>query len=408
MNPADARRWDRLGIAIPDILLPKEDLLDGNWPVVACDQHVSDRGYWRRRSRAVGGGPSTLEMVVPECELPIADPGLRAEVAAEAMRARLREGVFREAGRSLVLVRRILPGGAVRDAVLALVDLDRCLDPRRGRGLVRATEAVVEERMPVRLAVRERAPLEIPHLQVVFDDPGLSAVESIGADELEPSPLYDLDLPEGGGRVRAHRLRDGRRLLAAFERLAEGRDLEGGGLWAVGDGNHSFRAAVEHWRRLRSSGAPAAHPARWALCELLNLRSPGLGIHPVHRIVGGPGADLFRERIASVLGEDPRGALRMARGGEVVRLGRPGTSVTEIVKQIEEIADSCPEAELDYEHGEAEALEAARCGGVALLVPPLDPGSILPAAQGGPLPRKTFALGRPMEKRHYLEARRIR
>ena len=65
---------------------------------------------------------------------------------------------------------------------------------------------------------------------------------------------------------------------------------------------------------------------------------------------------------------------------------------------------------VDYIHGEEVAREfAARPGDIAFLLPPMDKRALFPTViHDGALPRKTFSMGEPHDKRFYLEARRIR
>ena len=42
-----AYTWDKLGLRIPEIMLPKEGADYGKWAVVACDQYTSDPAYWQ-------------------------------------------------------------------------------------------------------------------------------------------------------------------------------------------------------------------------------------------------------------------------------------------------------------------------------------------------------------------------
>ena len=52
-----------------DILLPADDENIAYWPVVACDQFTSQRGYWTELEKLVGDKPSALNIVFPEVYL---------------------------------------------------------------------------------------------------------------------------------------------------------------------------------------------------------------------------------------------------------------------------------------------------------------------------------------------------
>ena len=59
-------KLDELGIAIPEILLPNDEVDPSKWAVVACDQHTSNPEYWSQVEQLVGNSPSMLHLVFPE------------------------------------------------------------------------------------------------------------------------------------------------------------------------------------------------------------------------------------------------------------------------------------------------------------------------------------------------------
>ena len=76
---------------------------------------------------------------------------------------------------------------------------------------------------------------------------------------------------------------------------------------------------------------------------------------------------------------------------------------------LDEYLHSHPAARIDYVHGAAavESLcQTPHTTGV--LLPAIDKSALFPAVrQGGALPRKTFSMGEPDEKRYYMECRKI-
>ena len=76
---------------------------------------------------------------------------------------------------------------------------------------------------------------------------------------------------------------------------------------------------------------------------------------------------------------------------------------------LDEYLRSHPAARIDYVHGAAavESLcQTPHTTGV--LLPAIDKSALFPAVrQGGALPRKTFSMGEPDEKRYYMECRKI-
>ena len=67
-------------------------------------------------------------------------------------------------------------------------------------------------------------------------------------------------------------------------------------MFAVGDGNHSIATAKLCWDSLKKTLSPeerANHPARFCLCELVNLYEEDLIFEPIHRVVFGVGQEFI-------------------------------------------------------------------------------------------------------------------
>ena len=67
------------------ILLPSEQIPVGQWGCVACDQFTSDRSYWEKAAQAAAGGPSTLDLILPEVYLEEDDVDARISAIHAAM-----------------------------------------------------------------------------------------------------------------------------------------------------------------------------------------------------------------------------------------------------------------------------------------------------------------------------------
>ena len=57
MRTAEKERLRRLGVQVPDILLPAPDVSPETFAVVACDQHSAEPAYWEQTRRLVGQAP---------------------------------------------------------------------------------------------------------------------------------------------------------------------------------------------------------------------------------------------------------------------------------------------------------------------------------------------------------------
>jgi len=75
---------------------------------------------------------------------------------------------------------------------------------------------------------------------------------------------------------------------------------------------------------------------------------------------------------------------------------------------LDEWLETHTDVKIDYIHG-SEVLSALQAqGAFAIWVPAMDKAGLFPSVCVGPLPRKTFSMGKATDKRYYLETRRIR
>ena len=193
------RQFDSLAFRPADILLPKDADMT-KWAVVACDQFTSQPEYWQAVADTVGDAPSTLRLILPEAKLN--DPDVDGHIAAinGAMKTYLDQGVFKTLTESLFYIERTQSDGKVRHGLIGMVDLDQ-YDFTPGSGaLIRATEGTVLSRIPPRVRVRRDAPIELPHVMLLIDDPDRTVIEPLTAGTGAMEKLYDFDLQQGGGR----------------------------------------------------------------------------------------------------------------------------------------------------------------------------------------------------------------
>lgn len=73
-----------IGVVPGTFLLPRPDANWTAWACVACDQYTSEPEYWQRVNTLVGHQPSTLRLILPECDLPA--PPERIDAIHAAMR----------------------------------------------------------------------------------------------------------------------------------------------------------------------------------------------------------------------------------------------------------------------------------------------------------------------------------
>ncbi len=408
-------------LAVDDIYLPADGIDMHKWAVVACDQYTSQPEYWHEVEQLVGDAPSTLKLIYPEAFLSEGDA--RIDAINSEMARYLDEGVIQPRVHGFILTERECEYGA-RVGLIAPIDLEAYDFSVGSRSPIRATEGTILERIPPRVRIRRGAPIELPHIMMLLDDALRTVIEPLYEMRESLSKVYDFELMQGGGHIRGWAV-EGEAVEFVLGAMKELRERCGDIFIAVGDGNHSLATARQCWLDMRDNLTPEQreqHPARYALCELVNLHSEALVFEPVHRVLFG--ADMGQVlRDFSAWCE--RGGMRMERGaraGHVFRFvnGRSDMTVTvsdprhaidvgTLQSFLDEWVKLHPEVSMDFVHGEQALRElAAREDCCGILLQPMNKANLFPAVeQGGALPRKTFSMGEAHEKRFYLECRRI-
>ena len=172
------KRLAALGVAVPEVYLPSAGTDYAKWAVVACDQYSSERDYWEDVARTVGDAPSTLNLIFPECYLEDSDKAARVEKIRSAMRSYLDSGVVSRRSPGFVLVERTTPFEKhPRKGLMMAVDLEAYQYGKGVTSKIRPTEGTIVERLPPRMDIRRGAPLELPHILLLIDDPKRSVIE---------------------------------------------------------------------------------------------------------------------------------------------------------------------------------------------------------------------------------------
>ena len=410
-------RYEKLDNALHTarILLPRAGIDPGKWAVVACDQFTAQPEYWRQADALVGDAPSTLRLILPEAWL--GDSEARIPAIHAAMGQYLADGILETAVEDgFVLVERDTPSGTRPGLVVAL-DLEAYDYDPGSASLIRATEGTVLERVPPRARIRSGAPVELPHVMMLIDDPGMTVIEPLLERRASLRPLYDFELMLGGGHLRGWAV-EGEAVKGVFDAIDALNAKADGLLYAVGDGNHSLAAARKCWLELRDSLTPEArvnHPARFALVELVNLACPALVFEPIHRALFGVDPEALMTAWRDALRAD---GADLGEGDDLVAFDAAGRTwrfktAGHPLARLQAFLDSWlaghPEARIDYIHGEA-ALRGLvnRPDALGLMPRPFDKSELFDAIRRhGVLPRKTFSMGEATEKRYYMEARRI-
>lgn len=408
-----------------DVLMPQVDDLP-SWAVVACDQYSSQPEYWDRVWEDVKDKPSTLHLILPEAWL-----NTDKEKAHEAripgmMQAYLENGLFMDHPDAYIYVERTLSSGVVRKGLIGMVDLEAYDFSQGSVSPVRATEATIIDRIPPRVAIREKACLELPHVLLLADDAQDSLLGPLQAARDEMEMLYDFELMENGGHLQGWLVSDAQKdaFLERQQAFADGIHQRYPGLeedslcFAVGDGNHSLATAKTIWENLKpslSEEEQKTHPARFALAELENIHDDAQQFEPIHRIITGTDPQqLLQDLLPLTVPEGEDGFVLQWQTAEdhgtLVLDPARGELATAILQNfLDDWLKEHP-GEIDYIHGEDEVRSLARQEqAIGFLLPPFAKSSLFRGViADGSLPRKTFSMGHAQEKRFYLEARRIR
>ena len=425
------KRFEQAAFFPADILLPQVSEME-KWPVVACDQFTSQPEYWENAEKIVGDAPSALRLVLPEAYLNSAEVNRRIAGINASMEGYLADGVFKTLPDSLIYLERTQSDDRVRHGLIGCIDLEQ-YDFTPGSGaLIRAPEGTVLERIPPRVRVREHAPLELPHVMLLIDDPNGTVIEPLAGEIGRMETLYDTELMLGGGHVKGWRLTDEQMSRAAAalnalkspEVMAEKYGMVGAAplLFAVGDGNHSLATAKACYEKLKKETPEAqwaSLPARYALVEVVNLHDDALTFEPIHRVLFHvDGQDLW----AAFRAFYPAAHTGAGAGHTVEVCGQgldgvwtvPAPSAQLAVGTLQAFLDDyCkrrPEVEIDYIHGDDVARKlGSQPGNLGFLLPPMGKDQLFRTVMAdGVLPRKTFSMGEAQDKRYYLEARKIR
>jgi hypothetical protein len=446
------------GVQIPTVLLPRPGVDLHKWAVIACDQFTSEPEYWAEVERVVGDAPSTFRITLPEVYLDTPQEAARVQSIRDTMARYLDGGLF-EPFDGIVLVERTVTSGShskTRHGIMLALDLEHYDYSKGSTSLIRATEGTILERIPPRVRIRAGAPLELPHILVLIDDPSGWVIEPLLADRRSLRRLYDFELMLGSGHLTGYAVEGAARkdaVLAALGKLgdpdtfARKYGLPAGApplVYAMGDGNHSLATAKAIWEQIkRDAGGvdhvSADHPARFALVEIENIHDKGLEFEPIFRVLFDVNEDLkvaldrfYPDRyklvpvaswdaMAHLVDEDKPGGPHAIgvigpEGCQVLYVTEPPSNLP--VGTLQAFLDAWGQGaagrasgfgKIDYVHGEdvVERL-GSQPGNLGFYLPAIDKHSFFKTViLDGALPRKTFSMGEAKEKRFYMEARRI-
>jgi len=416
-----------------DILLPKfshdKDLMK-KWSIVACDQYTSEPDYWNEVSKLVEDNYSALNLIIPEIYLNDADIDSRIKNANLNMNKYIDVGIFTEHKNTYIYVERTLKNGVKRLGIVGAVDLEEYDYQKGSQTKIRATEGTVLSRIPPRLKVRQDALIELPHIMMLIDDIDCDIIEYNEAIKSSFETVYDFDLAMDSGHITGYKMsKDACDLLDeklhkldsvdAFNKKY-GVNMEHPLIFAMGDGNHSLATAKTYYENLKKEIGEAAKesPARFALCELVNLHDKSLEFEAIHRVVFNFDGNVFlkalEEKYDISYADDAKGqAFVYVYGGEKkkVTVLNPNEYLT--VATVQNLLDELTkdnDSEIDYIHGEDVVCKLCENkSNFGIIFDAMKKTDLYKSViMDGALPRKTFSMGEACDKRFYIEARKIK
>jgi len=441
--------FDKIGLQVPEVLLPREDMNLSKWSVVACDQYTSQLDYWNQVKAFAGDAPSTLNVIFPEVYLEDSDGDQRIQNINSAMQDYLDNGALKPlANKSLILVDRKTSQAPSRKGLVVALDLEHYDFNKGSQTLIRATEGTIVDRLPPRVKVRQDAAIELPHIMVLIDDPDRTVIEPLF--DKNPEQLYDFELMMDSGHVKGYAI-DTPELIKqatdALEKLADpevfAKKYNATGeevlLYAMGDGNHSLATAKAIWEKIKDEADNfddiKDSPARYALVELVNIHDEGLQFEPIHRLVFDVKPEELLVELQKHFGNtcsivrcksqtDMQTQSEAAKAENVhivpfndesgygyIQIKQPPFTLE--LATLESFLNDYLESvggKVDFIHGEEVMHDlGVKSGNMGFFFPPISKHSLFKTIIfDGALPRKTFSMGEADEKRFYLEARRIK
>lgn len=408
-----------------DILLPDFSKTDAKkWAVVACDQFTSEPHYWEAADKEVGDAPSTLRIILPEVYL--SETEKRIPSINATMEKYFNEILVSHPD-SMIYTERVQSDGTVRRGIVLAIDLEAYDFTKGANSLIRATEATVIERIPPRVAIRKDAPIELPHVMLLIDDPDQTVIEPLLMDN-GSALAYDTPLMLGGGSIKGRFLTDEEKssvssaldLLITPEAMKKryGDASLAPLLFAVGDGNHSLATAKTIYENIKAEIGDAAltHPARYALTEVVNIHDPSMKFEPIYRVVFDVDVNDFITKLQnytdSLSGDASEQKIEyisdVANGTITVKNPVRQLTVGTLQDFIDSYIKDNPNASVDYIHGESSVKSLVSNTSVGFIFSGMNKSELFKTViYDGALPRKTFSMGHAEDKRYYLECRKI-
>ncbi len=423
------------------ILMPKSNIDLHKWSVVACDQYTSQPDYWNETAKIVGDSISSLHLILPEVYLENSNTPQYIEKIHKTMNEYIKNNVFSALPEGMMLIAR--DTGKTRKGLVLQFDLEEYDYKLGSKSKIRPTEKTVEERIPPRLAVRDGASIEIPHIMIMIDDPDRKIIEPIYQKRDTFSKLYDVELMQDGGHITGWfipKSDETENILNMLDELSDPKifsekyntSIDTPVLpFAVGDGNHSMATAKAYWENIKptlSEDEKLNHPARFILAELVNIHDESIIIEPIHRILFDVDIEnLFQSAFKFFESKNAKCKIvdsanlnnpnlhafpfktKDKEGMLLIENSPYALPIASIQTFLDEYISKNHNTKIDYIHGDDVLSDlSSKDNSIGFFMPtPKKEDLFRGVIFDGVLPRKTFSMGDAREKRFYMEAKMI-
>jgi hypothetical protein len=283
--------------------------------------------------------------------------------------------------------------------------------------------------------IRRDALLEMPHIMLLIDDEDDMVIGDLHMQRGSLKKIYDFDLMMKGGRSEGW-LADEPKVIEDTVKAISKLKRRDNMLYCVGDGNHSLATAKTIWDDMKEDLTPEErenHPARFCLCEIINVRDRAVEFMPIHRMLFGVNPSDCAHYVVGRLKEKGRDAKLIfgrwnpstktedgayvipfryhdGAGKLIIENPQHPLAVGEVQDIFEEYIAENASSSIDYIHGDEAFMELS--GGydrIGFYFDALKKSEFFDlVVECGVLPKKTFSLGEAEQKRYYMECRLLR
>ena len=397
-----------------DILVPEKNIDYSKWSVIACDQFTSDKNYWQSIYNYTKNCPSTINFIIPEAFI---DKTKEFDCCNNILQA-VNNKYFSTLKDCYILVDRQTPYHNHRLGLVCSVDLEDYDFCENTKSIIRPSEGTLWERIVPRIDVREKSLIEFPHIILLFDDRKFNILENLYHKKDNFKQVYDFDLSGGGGHITGYMitkdLSSVTQKLLNKDYLKQTFNTTEQLAFIVGDGNHSLATAKTCWEKIKttlSDEEKQTHNARFCLVEICNINDPGIEFYPIHRVIFNCDKSVIND-LKNIYTKPDKVAYKLYYDNNYDEYFLPPNTVEGISlvqNYIEQYLKKYPSSTVDYIHDKDNVISACKGNSLGIFLPVIEKKDIFEyVIKKGVLPKKSFSIGKSVEKRYYLEGKFIK